>query len=135
MKPRVLIAAALAGLAAPCMALAASTGTVPVEGMPQLAFGHPEQGRFLVANVVWLLIIFGVLYFVMAQYALPRVEGVLTERRARIEGDLEQAQAAKQQADAAAHPGEGDDGEAGAERLERGDGSGGIHGKVLSWSG
>jgi F-type H+-transporting ATPase subunit b len=83
------------------MALAASTGTVPVEGMPQLAFGHPEQGRFLVANVVWLLIIFGVLYFVMAQYALPRVEGVLTERRARIEGDLEQAQAAKQQADAA----------------------------------
>ncbi|MCB4820417.1 F0F1 ATP synthase subunit B family protein [Roseicella aerolata] len=101
MKPRVLIAAALAGLAAPCMALAASTGTVPVEGMPQLAFGHPEQGRFLVANVVWLLIIFGVLYFVMAQYALPRVESVLAERRARIEGDLEQAQAAKQQADAA----------------------------------
>nr|WP_264185227.1 F0F1 ATP synthase subunit B' [Roseicella aerolata] len=83
------------------MALAASTGTVPVEGMPQLAFGHPEQGRFLVANVVWLLIIFGVLYFVMAQYALPRVESVLAERRARIEGDLEQAQAAKQQADAA----------------------------------
>jgi len=100
-KPRVLIAAALLGLAAPCMAVAASTGTVPVEGMPQLAFGHPEQGRFLVANVVWLLLIFGVLYYVMAQYALPRVEGVLVERRARIEGDLEQAQAAKQRADAA----------------------------------
>lgn len=101
MKPRVLIAAALAALAVPSVALAASTGTVPVEGMPQLAFGHPEQGRYLVANVVWLLIIFGVLYVVMAQYALPRVESVLTERRGRIEGDLEQAQAAKQQADAA----------------------------------
>src|SRR3712207_1122738 len=100
-KPRVLIAAALTGLAVPCMALAASTGTVPVEGMPQLAFGHPEQGRYLVANVVWLLIIFGLLYFVMAQYALPRVESVLAERRSQIEGDLEQAYAAKQRADSA----------------------------------
>ena len=59
MKPRVLIAAALLGLAVPCLALAATTGEVPpVEGMPQLAFGHPEQGRFLVANVVWLLVTF-----------------------------------------------------------------------------
>ena len=69
--------------------------------MPQLAFGHPEQGRYLVANVVWLFIIFGVLYFVMAQYALPAVGSVLEARRARIEGDLEQAQAAKLRADAA----------------------------------
>nr|WP_242482044.1 F0F1 ATP synthase subunit B' [Paracraurococcus ruber] len=88
----------------PALALAAAQthgGPPPVEGMPQLAFGHPEQGRYLVANVVWLLIIFGVLYLTMAQVALPRVESVLAERRARIEGDLEQAQASKQRADAA----------------------------------
>lgn len=104
MKPRVLIAAAMVGLALlPCLALAAAThGEVPpVDGMPQLAFGHPEQGRYLIASVVWLLIIFGLLYAVMAQVALPRVASVLEERRARIEGDLEQAQAAKEQADAA----------------------------------
>lgn len=66
-------------------------------GMPQLDFGNP----WTIAQVVWMLIIFGALYFVMAQYALPQVEGVLAARRARIEGDLETAQAAKQQADAA----------------------------------
>ncbi|MCO6418360.1 F0F1 ATP synthase subunit B' [Siccirubricoccus sp. KC 17139] len=102
MTPRILIAASLFGLALPALALAATTGEVPpVEGMPQLAFGHPEQGRFLVANVVWLFILFGLLYVLMSTYALPRVASVLEERRARIEADLEQAQAAKQRADAA----------------------------------
>ena len=69
-------------------------GAEPVPGMPQLAFGHPEQGRFLIASIVWLFIIFGILYYVMATYALPGVAQVLETRRARIEGDLEQAQAA-----------------------------------------
>jgi len=66
-------------------------------GMPQLDFGNP----WTIAQVVWMLIIFGALYFVMKQYALPQVEGVLAARRARIEADLESAQAAKQRADAA----------------------------------
>ncbi|MBC4017581.1 F0F1 ATP synthase subunit B' [Siccirubricoccus deserti] len=66
-------------------------------GMPQLAFGNP----WTIAQVVWMLIIFGLLYYVMARYALPQVEGVLEARRQRIEGDLESAQVAKQQADAA----------------------------------
>ncbi len=66
-------------------------------GMPQLDFANP----WTIAQVVWMLIIFGALYFVMAQYALPQVEGVLAARRARIEGDLETAQAAKLRADAA----------------------------------
>lgn len=107
MKPRaltpwVLTAGAVLLAMAPCLAFAADTHAgEPVTGMPQLAFGHPEQGRYLIANVVWLFILFGILYFVMAQYALPRVGEVLEARRARIEGDLEQAQAAKQRADAA----------------------------------
>jgi F-type H+-transporting ATPase subunit b len=65
--------------------------------MPQLDFGNP----LLIAQVVWLLIIFGLLYYVMSVYALPRVAGVLEERRARIAGDLEAAHAAKGHADAA----------------------------------
>ncbi|MGX9964499.1 F0F1 ATP synthase subunit B family protein [Roseomonas sp. F4] len=65
--------------------------------MPQLDFGNP----LMIAQIVWLLIIFGVLYFALATYALPRVEAVLEDRRRRIEGDLEAAQAAKAEADAA----------------------------------
>ena len=65
--------------------------------MPQLDFANP----WTIAQVVWMLIIFGALYLAMAQYALPQVEGVLAARRARIEGDLETAQAAKLRADAA----------------------------------
>ena len=102
LKAWVLSAAVVLLALAPSLVLAADTHPgEPVTGMPQLAFGHPEQGRFLVANVVWLFIIFGLLYFVMAQYALPAVGSVLEARRARIEGDLEQAQAAKLRADAA----------------------------------
>jgi F-type H+-transporting ATPase subunit b len=104
MRRITLAAAAGAGLVAlsgAALAAAPAAGGEPVVGMPQLAFGHPEQGRLLIANLVWLLLIFGLLYYVMARYALPQVEGVLEERRRRIEGDLGVAQAAKQRADAA----------------------------------
>ncbi|MXP66131.1 F0F1 ATP synthase subunit B' [Roseomonas sp. M0104] len=67
-------------------------------GMPQLDFSNP----LMLAQVVWMLIIFGVLYYVLANVALPRVTSVLDERRHRIEGDLEAARAAKAEADAAA---------------------------------
>lgn len=66
-------------------------------GMPQLNFSHP----LVVSQVVWLLLIFGLLYYTMANVALPRVASVLEERRQRIDADLEAAQAAKQRADAA----------------------------------
>lgn len=65
--------------------------------MPQLDFGSP----LLIAQVVWLLIIFGLLYYILHTYALPRVETVLADRAARISADLEAAQAAKADADAA----------------------------------
>jgi F-type H+-transporting ATPase subunit b len=97
----------LAALAAilPTMAMAASSSAVPVEGMPQLAFGHPEQGRLLVGQMVWLLLIFAAMYYLMANIALPRVGAVIEGRHARIAADLEAAQAAKLDADAsmAAH--------------------------------
>ena len=98
-----LIAAVIGGaVVLPALAFAATTaGAPPVEGMPQLAFGHPLQGRYLVSNVFWLLVLFGALYFVMAKYALPQVGEVLESRAARIAGDLEAAQAAKAEADAA----------------------------------
>lgn len=100
--PRIILAIiAVAGAVLPALALAAPAGGEPVIGMPQLAFGHPEQGRFLVANIVWLLLIFGLLYYVMATYALPQVGSILEARRQRIDADLEAAHDAKQRADAA----------------------------------
>jgi len=65
--------------------------------MPQLDFGNP----LVIAQIVWLLIIFGLLYYVLATYALPRVESVLEARAQRIASDLEAAQAMKAEADAA----------------------------------
>ena len=98
---RPAVAAAFgAALAAAPAALAQVAGEHPGAtggGMPQLNFGHP----LVISQVVWLLLIFGLLYVVMAQVALPGVASVLEERRRRIDGDLEAAQAAKARADEA----------------------------------
>jgi F-type H+-transporting ATPase subunit b len=100
MSKTIRYAIALSLVALPAMAQVAAEHGRPESsagGMPQLDFANP----WTIAQVVWMLIIFGALYLVMAQYALPQVEGVLAARRARIEGDLETAQAAKLRADAA----------------------------------
>jgi F-type H+-transporting ATPase subunit b len=101
---RRIAAAAAAALGSALLAAAPALAQVAAEhpgatggGMPQLNFGHP----LLIAQVVWLLVIFGLLYAVMAQVALPGVASVLAERRRRIDGDLQAAQAAKARADEA----------------------------------
>lgn len=66
-------------------------------GMPQLEFGNP----LVIAQVVWMLLIFAALYWLVKNKGLPMVEGVLEERRGRIQGDLEAARTAKANADAA----------------------------------
>ncbi|MBX9699791.1 MAG: F0F1 ATP synthase subunit B' [Acetobacteraceae bacterium] len=88
----VLAALVLGALPAGALAAEPSGG-----GMPQLRFNDP----WMHAQVVWLLVIFGLLYYVMSRYALPGVAEVLESRRTRIEGDLDAAQAAKARADAA----------------------------------
>jgi F-type H+-transporting ATPase subunit b len=88
--------------AMPALAWAASSaGGPPVEGMPQLAFGHPVQGPLLIGQVVWQAIIFFALFMLMAFVALPRLGAVIENRRQRIEGDLDAARAAMQSAEAA----------------------------------
>lgn len=94
---RIAIVLSLAALPAMAQVAAEHPGATSSAGMPQLDFGNP----WTIAQVVWMLVIFGALYYVMAHYALPQVGSVLEARRARIEGDLESAQAAKRQADAA----------------------------------
>jgi F-type H+-transporting ATPase subunit b len=100
MMKRVVLAAFTALLAAPAMAVETPGGGMEEQasgGMPQLDFGNP----LMLAQVIWLLIIFGILYYVLAHVVLPRFEGVLENRRQRIQGDLEAARAAKAEADAA----------------------------------
>lgn len=65
--------------------------------MPQLDFANPMT----VAQVVWMLLIFGGLYLLLARWALPQVAEVVDARAARIAADLDSARAAKAQSDAA----------------------------------
>lgn len=97
---RILLAMSLSAM--PAFAWAASSaGGPPVEGMPQLAFGHPVQGPLLIGQVVWQVIIFFALFLLLAFVALPKLGAVIENRRQRIESDLEAARAAMQSAEAA----------------------------------
>ncbi len=51
--------------------------------------------------LVWLVLSFGALYLLMSKLALPRVESILHDRKARIDGDLGAAFAKRTAADQA----------------------------------
>ena len=74
-------------------------------GLPAEA-GHanfpPFDASTFPAQLLWLAITFGALYYVMAKIALPRVGAVIGDRKAPIAKDLDEAAAMQQQADAAA---------------------------------
>ena len=84
-------------LAAAVPALLAAWPAAAGEGMPQLAFGNP----LLLAQVVWLAIIFFTLYLLLSRWALPQVGSLLEMRAATIGTDLDAARGAKLEADAA----------------------------------
>ena len=84
--------AALSGLA-----LAAAGRDASATGMPQFQFGNP----LTTGQLFWGAVIFLVLYLLLSRSALPRVASVLDERRRRIEGDLDAAKSARNEADSA----------------------------------
>jgi F-type H+-transporting ATPase subunit b len=62
------------------------------EGMPQLDFStFPNQ-------IFWLLVTLVVIYLIMSRVALPRIEGVLQQRKNTIQGDLDKAEELKSRA-------------------------------------
>ncbi len=77
--------------------LAAVPGQAVAAGMPQLRFND----HFVIGQVVWGAAIFIGFYLVLSRSALPKVERVLTNRRNRIQNDLDVARRAKAEADAA----------------------------------
>ena len=63
--------------------------------MPQLDFtSYPPQ-------LIWLVIVFIGLYFVMSRIALPRIGGVIEQRRDRIASDLDEAARLKDESEKA----------------------------------
>lgn len=52
-------------------------------------------------QLVWLAITFGVLYLIMAKFALPKIGSIIEQRRDRIANDLQQAAKLKEQTEEA----------------------------------
>ncbi len=72
-------------------------GTAHADGMPQLDFSTP----LTIAQVVWGVLIFGVLYLLLSRWALPKATTVLEKRASTVAGDLDAARMAMAQADGA----------------------------------
>lgn len=61
----------------------------------------PFDPTLFAHQLFWLAVTFVVLYFIVSRVALPRVGAVLERRQATVQGDLEQAQKASDEAEAA----------------------------------
>jgi F-type H+-transporting ATPase subunit b len=61
----------------------------------------PFDPTHFASQLLWFAITFIAFYFIIAKVAIPRIAGILGERRGRIDGDLNEAEKAKQAADAA----------------------------------
>ena len=60
----------------------------------------PFQSETYASQLLWLALAFAALYFLMSRLALPRLGAVLEARRARIEGDLSEAQRLRTESEA-----------------------------------
>jgi F-type H+-transporting ATPase subunit b len=82
----------------------ASHHTTGTEATPPGEHGGgfpPFQKDTFGSQLLWLAITFGLLYIIASKIALPRVGGIIADRRARIDNDLAEAAGMKQAADAA----------------------------------
>ncbi len=59
----------------------------------------PFDKQTFASQLVWLAITFVALYLLMSKVGLPRVGGIIENRRAKIAADLAEAQRLKQQSD------------------------------------
>ena len=61
----------------------------------------PFRSDTFAAQVLWLALAFGLLYYLMSKFALPRIGSVLHDRATRLGGDLEEAHRMRAEAEAA----------------------------------
>jgi F-type H+-transporting ATPase subunit b len=65
-----------------------------------LAASEPSPLNFVWSEFILVLIIFGILFFLVRKYVVPRFEQAFAARREAIEGGIEKAEHAQQQAQA-----------------------------------
>jgi len=89
-------------------AVDATHGDPTVDTHATTEAGAHEEGVFppfdpatFASQLLWLAITFGALYLLMSRIALPRIGGILDDRKARIDADIAAADASRQQTDAA----------------------------------
>lgn len=61
----------------------------------------PFDSSTFPSQLLWLAITFGLFYYIMAKMVLPRIGGILEDRRDRIAGDLAEAERLKHETDTA----------------------------------
>jgi len=61
----------------------------------------PFDSSHFASQLLWLAITFGLFYLVIQKVIMPRVGGIIEDRKGRIAGDLEEAGRLKAEADAA----------------------------------
>ena len=70
---------------------------------PAAAAGLPQfDPQWWPSQIFWFLVVFAVVYLLMRYVFVPRIGGAIEAREGRIEGDIAQARALKDQADAEA---------------------------------
>lgn len=62
----------------------------------------PFDPSTFASQLVWLAVTFAILYVVLSRVALPRVGSIIDARKARIEGDLKEAERLRQETERAA---------------------------------
>ncbi|AYC99824.1 F0F1 ATP synthase subunit B [Neorhizobium sp. NCHU2750] len=86
---------------------AASAGEVHTETGVAHGAEHGEAGfppfdsSHFASQLLWLVITFGLFYLIIQKVIMPRVGGIIEDRKGRIAGDLEEAGRLKAEADAA----------------------------------
>jgi F-type H+-transporting ATPase subunit b len=61
----------------------------------------PFDATTFASQLLWLAITFGLFYWIMKNVAMPRIAGILEDRKDRIAGDLSEANRLKEETDAA----------------------------------
>jgi F-type H+-transporting ATPase subunit b len=76
------------------------TGTL-VETATEHKVFPPFDSTTFPSQLLWFALAFALLYYLMAKVALPRIAGILEDRRDRIASDLDLAERLKQESEAA----------------------------------
>jgi len=71
-------------------------------GSPEAPIGFPPfDASTFASQILWLVLSFGVLYWVISRVAIPRIGGIVTKRKDQIDGDLGAADTFRKQTDKA----------------------------------